>query len=975
MAESTDIQSDHRPLIELSRFDAAAFDLDGVITRTATVHATAWKQLFDEFLDRRASRDGVGFTPFDVRRDYVLYVDGKPRLAGVRDFLASRAIDVPEGDPGDLPGCASVHGLGKRKDELFLQAVARDGVEVFDSSIRLLKALQAAGLKLAVVSASENTEAILQAADLAAMFDVRIDGLVAKQLGLKGKPAPDTYLHAARLLDVEPRRMMGFEDALAGVEALRAAGYGLVVGVDRGENGDGLANRGADLVATDLGQIELRPRTAPGPDPSILETLPATRTTDPRWIIEETSFTPAREHEMESLFTVGNGFVGTRGSLSEGDGLSSPATFVAGVFDAAGDTIPGLVTVPDWTHMALAVEGRAVRLDVGRRLEHRRILDLRQAILWREWRQEDPAGRVTQMVGLRLASAADRHLLIQSARFRPENYSGEVTLDTTIRGPLIQRTSTGTTIAMAARTRLGRGDEVAAAAVDADSPAMTVAIGEVYAIDRMVAVHTSRSPGDPEALARGHVEGAVLRDIADHIEDHRRVWLERWARSDIRIEGDADALKAARFAIYHLISAANPEDERTSIGARALTGHAYRGHVFWDTEIFMLPFFILTWPAAARSMLMYRSHTLPAARTRAAAAGWRGALYAWESADTGEDVTPSVVVRPGGEVERVLTGEQEQHISADIAYAVWSYWTATRDEAFLLEAGAEIILETARFWASRVERGDDGLYHIRGVIGPDEYHETVDDNAYTNAMARWNLTTGQEVAALIAGRWPDRWRDLSADIGLAADEPATWTAIADSLYTGFDEATGLIEQFRGYFDLEDIDLAALEPRSAPVDVVLGRERVQRSQLIKQADVVMLLHLFPDAWPIDVQAANFRYYEPRCGHGSSLSPAIHALVAARLGDMDLASRYFRQAATIDLADNMGNAAGGVHAAALGGLWQAIVFGFGGLDLTEDGPRTRPHLPPGWSALSMEITWRGQRHAIHIPAVGAPETDHD
>lgn len=969
------LRSANRSLIELSRFDAAAFDLDGVITRTATIHATAWKQLFDEFLDRRASGAGVPFTPFDSRRDYGLYVDGKPRLAGVRDFLASRSVDVPEGDPENPPERATMHGLAKRKNELFLQAIARDGVEVFDDAIRLVNSLQAAGLKLAVVSASENTNAVLQAAGLGTLFNVQVNGLTAKQQGLKGKPAPDTYLHAAGLLDVEPRRMIGFEDALSGVEALRAAGYGLVVGVDRNGNGDGLSRRGVDLVTTDLDQIELSPRKTPGRRPSLLQTLPATRTTDPDWIIEEGPFTPAREHEMESLFSVANGFVGTRGSLSEGDGLSAPATFVAGVFEAAGDTTPALVTAPDWTHMALTVEGRPVRLDVGRRLEHRRILDLRQAILWREWRQEDPAGRVTRIVGLRLASAADRHLLIQSTRFEPENYSGEVTLDTAVRGSLIHRTSTGTTIAMASTTRLGGGGEVATAADGADSPAMTVAIGEVYALDRIVAIHTSRSPGDPEALAREHMEQAVRRNIADHVEDHRQAWLERWARSDIRIEGDPAAQQAARFAIYHLISAANPEDERTSIGARALTGSAYRGHVFWDTEIFMLPFFILTWPAAARSLLMYRSHTLPAARARAAAGGWRGAFYAWESADTGEDVTPSMVVQPGGEVERVLTGEQEQHISADIAYAVWSYWTATRDEAFLLEAGAEIILETARFWASRVEQGDDGLHHIRGVIGPDEYHETVDDNAYTNAMARWNLTTGQEVAALVAERWPDRWRALSADIGLAADEPATWTAIADSLYTGFDDATGLIEQFRGYFDLEDIDLAALEPRSAPIDVVLGRERVQRSQLIKQADVVMLLHLFPDAWPPEVHAANFRYYEPRCAHGSSLSPAIHALVAARLGEMELASRYFRQAATIDLADNMGNAAGGVHAAALGGLWQAIVFGFGGLDLAEDGPRTRPNLPPGWSALSMEITWRGQRHAIHIPAAGAPETAHD
>lgn len=971
MAGAVDRRTESRPLIDLSRFEAAAFDLDGVVTRTATVHARAWKQLFDEFLHRRASGTGATFAPFDSDRDYPLHVDGKPRLAGLRDFLASRNIELPEGDETDAPGLATLHGLASRKNALFLQAIAGGGVRVFEDALPLMASLRTAGLKLAVVSASENTDAILKAANLTTSFDVRVDGRVARQLGLKGKPAPDTWLHAAGALAVEPHRMIGFEDALAGVEALRAAGYGLVVGVDRGGTGDGLAGRGADLVTTDLGQLALRPRKAVGARLSILETLPATPTTDPEWLIEEGLFTPAREHEMESLFTVGNGLVGIRGSLPEGDGLSSPATFVAGVFEAAGDQTPGLATAPDWTRLILAVEGRPLRLDVGRRLEHRRILDLRQAILWREWRQEDAAGCVTHLVGLRLASAADRHLLIQSIRFRPENYGGEVTLDAAIPGPLVRRTRSGATIAIAATTRTGSRDATATKA-DAAPMVIKAAIGEVQAIDRLAAVHTSRDPGDPEALARERVERAARRTVADHVDDHRRVWLDCWTRSDLRIEGDPAAQKAIRFAIYHLISAANPADDRVSIGARALTGGAYRGHVFWDTEIFMLPFFTLTWPEAARSLLMYRSHTLPAARSRAAAAGWRGALYAWESTDSGEDATPPFAVQPGGEVQRILTGEQEQHISADVAYGVWSYWTATRDEAFLLEAGAEIILETARFWASRVEPGDDGLHHIRGVIGPDEYHETVDDNAYTNVMARWNLISGHEVAALVAERWPDRWDTLSAKLGLAADEPATWVEIAGSLYTGFNPATGLIEQFQGYFDLEDIDLSTLEPRSAPVDVILGRERVQRSQLIKQADVVMLLHLFPDAWPPEVCAANFRYYEPRCGHGSSLSPAIHALVAARLGDMELASRYFRQAATIDLADAMGNAAGGVHAAALGGLWQAVVFGFGGLQLTEDGPRTRPNLPPGWSSLSMEITWRGQRHALQLSPADAPES---
>ena len=247
---------------------------------------------------------------------------------------------------------------------------------------------------------------------------------------------------------------------------------------------------------------------------------------------------------------------------------------------------------------------------------------------------------------------------------------------------------------------------------------------------------------------------AQAQGMHDLIGRHRDVWSARWDASDIRVEGDPEAQRALRFAAYHLISAADPTDEHVSIGARAMTGVVYSGHVFWDTEIYMLPFFALTWPEAARALLMYRHHTLPAARAKAIKYGARGAFYAWESADTGEDVTPASVFGPGGVVIKIRLGQQEQHISADVAYGAWNYWRITGDDVFLLEAGAEIIVETARFWASRAEPGGDGQRHIRGVTGPDEYHTGVDDDAYTNWMARWNLRTAVTTVLEMASRWP-----------------------------------------------------------------------------------------------------------------------------------------------------------------------------------------------------------------------------
>jgi len=698
--------------------------------------------------------------------------------------------------------------------------------------------------------------------------------------------------------------------------------------------------------------------------------LPVAPTVDPGWILVDEGFSLAREHELESLFAIGNGYAGSRGSLAEGSALSAPATFLAGVFDSQVGSVTGLVSTADWTRLSATVNGRLLRLDQGHSLEHRRVLDMRQGILWREWRHQNAAGEITRLKMLRLASLADRHLLVQCATITPENYSGSVSIDAALTGTVTQVTGSGTTVAMAVARRVvdSAGHCMSSTEVVVGQLSLEVRLGETYRLDRVVAVHTSRDTDEPREMAGRQVKHAI-EDVNGVIAEHREAWLTRWKASDLRIEGDAAAQRALRFAIYHLSSASNPEDERVSIGARGLSGTAYKGHVFWDTDIFLLPFFILTYPEAARALVMYRYYTLAGARAKAARLGYRGALYAWESADTGEEMTPPFVVSPDGGIVRILTGEQEQHISADVAFGVWKYWEATGDEGFLVNAGAEILIETARFWASRAELEEDGRYHIRGVIGPDEYHEKVDDNAYTNGLAQWNLEVGEEVARLVAERWPEQWRALSRRLGLEAEEPRRWLQVARELYTGFDEQTGLFEQFRGYFGLEDIDLAPFAQRTAPMDVLLGRERIQRAKIIKQPDVVMLVHLLWERLPPEVRKANFEYYEPRCGHGSSLSPAIHALVAARLGDAALAERYFREAAEIDLSDNMGNAAGGVHVGALGGLWQATVFGFAGLRFTDEGPEHRPNLPPSWRSLSMRFQWRGRWHELALPESGA------
>lgn len=717
-----------------------------------------------------------------------------------------------------------------------------------------------------------------------------------------------------------------------------------------------------------------RGRVAPGRAAGFLEPP-----LDPLWALREENYEPALEHEVESRFAISNGLIGVRASLEQPARGSRPRTYVAGFFGQRGAGPRALLPGPDWSRFRISLDGDPVTLESGRTLTHSRTVDLRRGLLLTHWAQRLPSGHTVELRTLRLASLASRYLGLQLAEIRVQGEAA-VTLNTDMDAPSpgavevsrdgmrvrVWRTKDGRhSLAIASKSEVRIGRRSLRERDSLQGGRRQAWSWDAHSIEPATFVRTIAVARDGTKVSE--VKKGALASIGEArragpsrlVAAHTAAWGERWDSSDVVIAGDAGAQRALRFALYHLNSAANPEDSLTSIGARALTGDAYLGHVFWDTDIFLLPFYIFTWPAAARSLLMYRYNTLPAARAKAAVLGYRGALYAWESADTGEETTPSYAAGPHGEIIPIRSGTQEQHISADVAYAVWRYWQATHDIDFLLEAGAEILMETARFWASRAKLKPDGRYHIRGVIGPDEYHEEIDDNAYTNVMAQRNLQHAHEAVHLLERRWPQRCAALRRKLRLRAGELDQWADIARGLVVLQDPDSGLIEQFAGFFQCQPVDLSAYEPREAPMDVLLGRDQLQRSQVIKQGDVVMLLALLWERFSPQARKKNFAYYEPRCGHGSSLSPPIHALVAARLGDPARALRYFRETAAIDLDDSMGNAAGGIHIGALGGLWQATVFGFAGVSLMNDGIAFEPHLPQQWDTLSFPLQWRGRR----------------
>jgi trehalose/maltose hydrolase-like predicted phosphorylase len=643
--------------------------------------------------------------------------------------------------------------------------------------------------------------------------------------------------------------------------------------------------------------------------------------------------------------------------------------------------VPALVPVADWSRVRILLDAEPLLAREGEVLLGTRKLDMRRGLLLSAWTHRTPTGITATGRELRLLSLADRAAGLQLLRLSLDRDGVDVRLEASFAMAGLgmepvrleqdfgawrtEGTRKGVAMTGAATLRLG-GDLLAP-----DRPfslrwawRWRSVAGQVAEFDRLVAVARADTPEDDPAPPAG---AALARNCAVGwravLAAHETAWNARWTASDIFIEGDDESQQALRFAVYHLTSAANPEDDRVSIGARALTGDAYLGHVFWDTEIYLLPFYTAVWPEAARALLMYRFYTLPAARAKAAHFGFKGALYAWESADTGMETTPERVVVPDGTVVEILTGKMEHHISADVAYAVWQYWRATGDDDFFLRAGAEILLDTARFWTSRAVLEADSRRHIRHVIGPDEYHEDVDDNAFTNVMARWNIARALEAMDLLRARWPDHATALQEKLALADDELAEWRDAITRILSGLDPATGIYEQFAGFHALEPLDLAAYADRTVPIDVVIGRERTQRSQVLKQADVVALIALLPEEFPGAMAETNFRHYEPLCAHGSSLSAGMHALVAARLGDAEMAVAYLRETAATDL-DLDPNSAGGVRIAGLGALWQAVILGFCGLDLTGDTLRIDPKLPPQWRSLSFRVCWRGRSVVIRI-----------
>jgi trehalose/maltose hydrolase-like predicted phosphorylase len=640
---------------------------------------------------------------------------------------------------------------------------------------------------------------------------------------------------------------------------------------------------------------------------------------EPGWALRVDGLHPHLERVHETLLTLADGRLGTSGSVLHEDRASRPSVLAAGLYDGAGPETT-LLACPLWQRL---------RLPSPRGARSGRLLDLRSGLLRQELDLD--GGSLEAILFSSLARPAttvlwalgpDPPLAACPALAPPAENPHAQAGRTGGRETMTVTGSGGAVTAVASQRRAGSGR--------GPSSLQRLAVFE---------------PGGPEAALErlAAVEQAGCERL---LTEHRSAWADRWENCDVAIDGDPELQLAVRFGLFHLMASVAEAGE-AAVGARGLSGQAYRGHIFWDSDVFVLPFLAATHPPAARAMLEYRIRRLPAARAAARARELAGARFPWESAANGADVTPTDAHLRTGEVVAIRTGLLEDHVTADVAWAASCYLDWTGDEAFAAGPARELFTETARYWASRIRLDHAGRGHVYGVIGPDEYHEAVDDNAYTNVMARWNLRR-----AAHAG-------------GGSEGERTRWLALADSLVDGYEPTSGLYEQFAGFFELEPLLIADVAPRRPIVaDVLLGRERVRAAQVVKQADVLMLHHLVPDEVAPDSLERNLLYYEPRTAHGSSLSPGVHAALFARAGRLEEALRWLLLAARVDLDDLTETTAGGLHLAAMGSVWQALAFGFAGLRPAGDALRLDPRLPEEWRVLELRLRFRGSRVRVRI-----------
>ncbi|MDT0612629.1 glycoside hydrolase family 65 protein [Streptomyces lancefieldiae] len=725
------------------------------------------------------------------------------------------------------------------------------------------------------------------------------------------------------------------------------------------------------------------------------------------WSVRETALNLDLLAQSESVFALSNGHIGWRGNLDEGEPHGLPGSYLNGVYELhplpyaeAGYGYPEsgqtIINVTNGKLLRLLVDDEPFDLRYGRLVKHERTLDLRRGVLERACEWTSPAGKTVRVRSTRLVSLTQRaiaavqyevepvdsrtRVVIQSELVANESLpdpKGDPRTAKALQSPLepeehlaigprlrlVHRTRrSGLRVAVAADHELDAPGETTTSS-ESDTDVARLTITSVLEPGQRLRVRKTVAHGWSSARSRPAMSDQVEAALAaaahsgwDGLEGEQRAYLDDfWARADVEVHGDEEIQQAVRFALFHVLQAGARAEQR-AIPAKGLTGSGYDGHVFWDTEMFVLPVLTYTEPRAVAEALRWRRDTLPAARDRAAQLGLRGAAFPWRTIDGSE----GSAYWPAGTAAF--------HVAADIAHAAVRYTAATGDTDFERDTALELLVETARLWRSLGHHDHHGVFHIDGVTGPDEYSAITDDNTYTNLMARANLLA----AADVCERHPDEANRLGVD----DEESANWRDAAESVNIPYNDEIGVHEQHSGFTRHQRWDFAATAADQYPLLLHFPYFDLYRKQVIKQSDLVLAMYTcgnwFDAHCDEDQIARNFAYYEPLTVRDSSLSACCQAVVAAQTGHLRLAYDYAAEAALMDLADLEHNTRDGLHIASLAGTWMALVAGFGGTRRFGDSLRFTPRLPEKFSRLAFRLQFRGRCLSVEIDADKATYT---
>ena len=703
------------------------------------------------------------------------------------------------------------------------------------------------------------------------------------------------------------------------------------------------------------------------------------------WKIEETSFIRENVEQNGSRFLIGNGFMGYRGVMEEFSKGQLTALNLAGLFDKNGDKWRESVNAPDPFYARTTVWDRELNPLTLEPRSHSQILDIKNGIHSRK--------TVFNVAGATVTITAERFLSLCHENLAAMKYTvttdSEVTVDVetfvdtdvwNINGDHFEVLEKNVAFGITAIELSTLENRIPMRVYEAiiggeNKNTVTLRAGESFTFKKLCGIYW------------GEVENSLcdFRNLCDksyeeHLALHRAEWQSVWDKSDVVIEGDGDAQFALRYSIYHLSSIVPRKSGKCSIPARGLSGQVYKGAAFWDTEMFMMPFFSFTDPILCKNLATYRINTLEGAKRKAKEFGFEGAFYAWESQESGDDactlfnVTDVFTGRP----VRTYFKDSQIHISADVIYGLFEYSRVTGDYSLLFEGGLEMMYQCLYFFYSySVYKPLKERYELHRVIGPDEYHENVNNNAFTSRMVEYCFDAFCKAMQYAKKHDSEFYKEF------CETHDTAWIAdFREKLYIPSPDKYGVIEQFDGYFALEDISLPDIRKRLVKSNEYWGGTTgiATPTRVIKQADVVMMLNIFRAEYSKEIKRANWEFYEPYTEHGSSLSACAYGIVAAEIGMPDWAYKYFMKTATVDLTGDTKQYAGeiyigGSHPAANGGSWNTAIFGFAGVSYVDGVLDISPNLPQKWDSMSFNLLWQGVRLSVHIDRQGVKITPFD